>query len=843
MSYYYSWINSEWAKERRGHFATGISRGKLSHLHHISIAGGSNDLVVPTQSTLLPHFLSCAPGTLNNEKVQAEVSISWLINHPLEKWFLMNSIPGVWLTTDHLNIVWCRQFVKKVIRFLHDFVHISSPDVQLSRRKSLPRSNLRDTASLLSRQSDVIHYHFKSGNRGPLYPNYVVAEKIAYASSSDWSVLGKRVNRFFKPKGILKSRYLLIPLVPSTTLVVEANGQLRFDWISACNAIVSNTSDARLHSTDSTSPDMSRDENTSPISVPSRDTVNLSVTSEPVSCDSGVNLSPLSQVMPSALAVRQTTSSSGSYRDQFAHRRVIHVSSDQLLNTNLTHVALSLTPTNSPVSIIAERYILSSRKKQWIEHSVFQMLVSSFFPSQVLNIPVSNESIYYNISLLGLEDIWQVYVLTVETGSCYRSVQETGRISSLAHLHVPWTDEDVFNVITSTKGSRLEMLIKINTAAPEKWPLSSASASLAFYLEPDCAYKMSLSFSITDAVSQLVARYLPLYLLPLMMALTIAVLAIQATLTASTCTSILPSNASFPLLPVSPSCKSLTCDPNDSREENVTQVRVTMKDDGHPIECRETQEEQNEILDEDDEEQRKHTEQSERKRRIKIQRHSKEPDEEEEKKGEHEESFSSAETADANKIHQWIVFQESIERLLAMNLIPGWMLLLIPSSIFFTSSLVSSYLSGENKTDLQGAREETASNSLSVRQEVLQAAAAVAVEAVASSTDAQSSDREDTYSALYSNDTGEPMRFNPWTGGSIASNMPSSITLSFWPSSPFLALRQIVLSQFYNSSYTQSALVVLYFFLLSYACMFILAFLLSFLIKVVSLSCTSLEFK
>ena len=64
----------------------------------ISIGGGSKDILVPSSQTIDEH------ADLNT---------------------LTTNIPGVWRSTDHLCILWCKQLILSIVRSLFDCVDSS----------------------------------------------------------------------------------------------------------------------------------------------------------------------------------------------------------------------------------------------------------------------------------------------------------------------------------------------------------------------------------------------------------------------------------------------------------------------------------------------------------------------------------------------------------------------------------------------------------------------------------------------------------------------------------------------------------------------------------------------
>ena len=71
----------------------------------ISIGGGPRDIVVPSFQTINKY---------------ADLNV------------LSTSIPGVWRSTDHLCILWCKQLIMNVIRSLFDCVDTSQKPPEIT---------------------------------------------------------------------------------------------------------------------------------------------------------------------------------------------------------------------------------------------------------------------------------------------------------------------------------------------------------------------------------------------------------------------------------------------------------------------------------------------------------------------------------------------------------------------------------------------------------------------------------------------------------------------------------------------------------------------------------------
>lgn len=161
-----------------------------------------------------------------------------------------------------------------------------------------------------------------------------------------------------------------------------------------------------------------------------------------------------------------------------------------------------LSPSSTPVSLIGERYSLGCRNKAIILPSIFQSLTFFLFsPIIISNIPLTEEAIFYNFTLVGLNQIWHTYWIKIEAKQCYEKAFEY----SLIQFWVPWSKEDELTQIGPFRGQSVEMLIRLNV--PKLDLIDSRNPHLLLMLEPNCGFVIKLKLSFQDVLAQLVRHH------------------------------------------------------------------------------------------------------------------------------------------------------------------------------------------------------------------------------------------------------------------------------------------------------------------------------------------------
>ncbi|KAK2588928.1 hypothetical protein KPH14_001783 [Odynerus spinipes] len=162
----------------------------------VSIGGGPRDIIVPANQVIDPI---------------ADINI------------LSTSIPNVWKSTDHLCILWCKQLVLSIVRFLFDSVnHIQKPH------------KIYDEPA---RKLEALSYHFLHQTSGKKLYRY--KEKVNFNKHGRWIeniqrqyTWESKVNNSEK-----ETTYLMIRLTkPRDHITIETINLEAKDWLFACSA-------------------------------------------------------------------------------------------------------------------------------------------------------------------------------------------------------------------------------------------------------------------------------------------------------------------------------------------------------------------------------------------------------------------------------------------------------------------------------------------------------------------------------------------------------------------------------------------------------------------------------
>ncbi|CAG2171564.1 unnamed protein product [Oppiella nova] len=398
MTSFYKEVEEYWDTRRVDDFG---------HMNVISIGGGFNDKLVRSHLTTLdanPHV-----NDLN---------------------IVSTAIDDVWVSIDHVCIVWCKQLVLKLTRLLFD----------LTDQKSL---KLIDNTS---DRNTIIRYHFMERTLGKNFPTFLTPEYIALAPSPEWSENFDRIIKITKPK-VLKPNHILLPLMRRESIVIQFEGHYRHDWLMACSATKQN---------------------------------NITF------CDKGLSLHSHVRRLPS--------------QPRDIERRLFTGQSSLLLNQGFTHLLLAISASTEPIDIQIDRFTTSIRTKSILTPNLWQS-VSSFFASRtVLDIAVSEETTFYNVSVVGLEHWWHTYWIQLETISCYPGAANLGYLL----LTVPWNRENQFKYVYPKRGSTSQMTLKLNSPKPKNFSPDSSEPYLYLLVDPNCSYKLHLKPSVAEMMGQLI---------------------------------------------------------------------------------------------------------------------------------------------------------------------------------------------------------------------------------------------------------------------------------------------------------------------------------------------------
>lgn len=195
------------------------------------------------------------------------------------------------------------------------------------------------------------------------------------------------------------------------------------------------------------------------------------------------------------------------FKTDGSERKFFKYDANRLISLGFNHLTVYIGPTSGPVSVVGERFSTSKRNQAIILPSIFHSIISFWStPSVILNIPISDETVFYNLTLVGLNQIWHCYDLRVEVNSCYQSAFET----AIIHFWIPWSHEDILKSIDPVKGRFTDITLRLNI--PKTDPNDLRHPHLYLMLEPNCGYTVKMKLSYTEVVTQLIRHYFNVFL-------------------------------------------------------------------------------------------------------------------------------------------------------------------------------------------------------------------------------------------------------------------------------------------------------------------------------------------
>ncbi|KAI5651707.1 PGAP1-like protein domain-containing protein [Phthorimaea operculella] len=135
---------------------------------------------------------------------------------------LVTAIPGVWVSPDHVGIVWCKQLVMAINKYLFDIVDPLTE--QISENRQLLTAKARQ---------------YFQANRSMTLSADIKRPVVLMQADAFWYEDNRRIYQIYRPE-IDKTTYLMIRLVsfPQNRFVaVESVNVTDKDWLFGCNAM------------------------------------------------------------------------------------------------------------------------------------------------------------------------------------------------------------------------------------------------------------------------------------------------------------------------------------------------------------------------------------------------------------------------------------------------------------------------------------------------------------------------------------------------------------------------------------------------------------------------------
>ncbi|XP_059047007.1 GPI inositol-deacylase [Achroia grisella] len=134
---------------------------------------------------------------------------------------LTSAVPGVWVTTDHLSIVWCKQLVMAINKFLFSIIDPWTAQIK------------EDNQILSSKAKEYFQ-----ANRSMFLSPDINRPNVTMIMDAFWYEDNRRIYQISRPE-INKATYLMIRLInfPQNRFVaIESINMTNKDWIFGCNA-------------------------------------------------------------------------------------------------------------------------------------------------------------------------------------------------------------------------------------------------------------------------------------------------------------------------------------------------------------------------------------------------------------------------------------------------------------------------------------------------------------------------------------------------------------------------------------------------------------------------------
>ena len=164
-------------------------------------------------------YLVAIGGGVNDIQVMPALTVSNQANIGIQT----TAASGVWVSADHRCIVWCKQLVLALNRALFDLIE-SDSSKQLSNDKN--------------KRNDVFRYHLVKRTAGKRYKTNLHPDEMVFDKEGDWKEIKSRQLTFQSDKKLTKNTYLRVPIMEEDPhhqmLSVDAINMDLDNWIFVC---------------------------------------------------------------------------------------------------------------------------------------------------------------------------------------------------------------------------------------------------------------------------------------------------------------------------------------------------------------------------------------------------------------------------------------------------------------------------------------------------------------------------------------------------------------------------------------------------------------------------------
>jgi glycosylphosphatidylinositol deacylase len=348
--------------------------------------------------------------------------------------------PGTWVSTDHRCIAWCKQLVLALNRALFDSVDRAKNDI----------------TGDADHRRQVFRYHMLDRSRGKRFKKPLSAtapKKQTFDKDGFWSDSLKR-QFVFERKKVAVDSHVLIRVIDDAKhqdVVIDTLNIYADSWLFGCKATTV-YKNIRL-------------------------------------CESGEDLSHLTQLLPSSSETLRKTASANLHQlakeKGFTHLLVYVPKGSQ-------HVRVHIDVFNGE----NQGRFISVELPRWITFWKPYTLVEETHP----------EALFYNLSMKGLDEPWQAYDVKVTRLNKCKDHEYYG----IMKFVTPWANDSYQTLIGPNVTNKLTARLQSTKPAGDDQYFRDSEMHL--HLSPTCQYRLQIQVNLPRMWGQIVRFYAPLLL-------------------------------------------------------------------------------------------------------------------------------------------------------------------------------------------------------------------------------------------------------------------------------------------------------------------------------------------
>lgn len=207
-------------------------------------------------------------------------------------------------------------------------------------------------------------------------------------------------------------------------------------------------------------------------------------------------------------------------------RHVGQFDADEWLAQGFTHLIINLSPSQSSrYALIIDRFTKPIRQRTIeMPNPLYKLIASSPFDSKLVFAKlISQEQLYYELTIENFNNVWDSYWMVVQTTSCYQNDSTFNGFMHLTYPSNPELDEFIWP-LQPHKNSQYQFSFSRHTNNVQL--IGNSRPKIYLFLEPNCGFDFRVKFSFTGSIAQLLRHYFAL-IVPMAISVMILVLSIQ----------------------------------------------------------------------------------------------------------------------------------------------------------------------------------------------------------------------------------------------------------------------------------------------------------------------------